>query len=157
MGYRSEVAYRIVFTNKQVLNEFVALVMMKGGFEVEALRECEVEILDNGREECYVNYYAQDVKWYDSYPQVAAHTWLYNYAVERFEDDCAYSFIRIGEDSGDIEEEEGGSDDLIDYVRDDFYVTRSIELPFSYDYEPVGDNLRVIEEALQKLDLSVKE
>lgn len=157
MGYRSEVAYRIVFKDKEVLNEFIALVMMKGGLEAQALRECEIEVLDNGRDECYVNFYAQDVKWYESFPDVAAHTWLYEYAVERFEDDSAYFFIRIGENSDDIEESEGGSDDFIDYVRDDFYVTRSIELPFSHDYEPVGDNLRVIEEAVQKLDLSVKE
>ena len=33
MGYRSEVAYRIVFSNKQVLNEFIALAMMKGEHE----------------------------------------------------------------------------------------------------------------------------
>ena len=145
MGYRSEVAYRIVFTNKQVLNEFIALVMMKGNEERKALSECEIEVQDNGRAECFVNFYAQDVKWYESYPDVQAHTWLYKYAVERFEDDCAYQYLRIGEDRDDIEEEEGGSDDWIDFVRDDFYITRGMELPFSCGYEPVGDNLRVIE------------
>ncbi len=82
MGYRSEVAYRIVFKDKQVLNEFIALVMMKGGLEAQALRECEVETLDNGRDECFVNFYAQDVKWYPSFPDVQAHTWLYEYAVD---------------------------------------------------------------------------
>ena len=145
MGYRSEVAYRIVFSNKQVLNEFIALVMMKGNEERKALSECEIEVQDNGRAECFVNFYAQDVKWYTSYVDVAAHTWLYEFAVERFPDDCAYHYIRVGEESGDIEDEEGGSDDFIDEVRDSFYPVTTLELPFSHAYEPVGDNLRVIE------------
>ena len=148
MGYRSEVAYRIVFKDKQVLNEFIALVMMKGGHEKQSLSECEIEVVEptTGHSGLFcVNFYAQDVKWYTSYVDVAAHTWLYEFAVERFPDDCAYHYIRIGEESGDIEDEELGSDDWIDFVRDSFYPVTTIELPFSCGYEPVGDNLRVIE------------
>ena len=145
MGYRSEVAYRIVFSEKKVLNEFIALVMMKGNEERKALSECEIEVQDNGRAECFVNFYAQDVKWYPSYPDVAAHTWLYEYAIERFPDGSAYAFMRIGEDRDDIVEEDNGCDDLIDYVRDEFYIVRSMELPFSHEYLAVGDDLRVIE------------
>ena len=50
-----------------------------------------------------------------------------------------------GDEAGDIEDEELGSDDWIDFVRDSFYPVTTIELPFSCGYEPVGDNLRVIE------------
>ena len=144
MGYRSDVAYRIGFTNKEVLSQFIALVMMKGGLEAQALKECEIEFQDNGRDECFVNFFQSDVKWYDNYSDVKAHTWLYTFAVERFPDDCAYKFIRVGEDTSDVEDEEDGSDDVIDDVRDGFYVVSSIELPFQHEYEPVGDALGVI-------------
>ena len=140
MGYRSEVAYVIAFTSKEVLTEFIALVMLKGGEYREALSECQIEIPDNGTSECFVNFYTRDVKWYGSFPDVQAHTWLYKYAVERFPDDASYKFLRIGEDEGDIEEE--CEDSVID-LNDNFYTYTSMELPFAHDYEPVGDRLGV--------------
>jgi hypothetical protein len=140
MGYRSEVAYRIGFTNKEVLSEFIALVMLKGGEFRKALSECEIKIQDNGRDECFVNFWACDVKWYDDYPQVKAHTWLYKYAVERFPDDASYKFLRIGEEQGDIEDD--CEDSVID-LQDDFYPTQGMEIPFAHDYEPIGDRLGV--------------
>jgi hypothetical protein len=143
MGYRSEVAYRIVFRNKKVLNEFISLVMLKGGDEVIALKECDIELPDNGRAECYVNFWASDVKWYESYTDVQAHTWLYTYAIERFPEDCAYQFIRVGEEEGDVENEHGGVGDMMDWAWEGFYTMTTIEIPFSYD-KGVGDALAVI-------------
>jgi hypothetical protein len=143
MGYHSEVAYVIGFNTKEVLSEFIALVMLKGGEYRKALSECEIKIQDNGRPECYVNFYARDVKWYGSFPDVQAHTWLYKYAVERFPEECAYKFIRIGEESGDIEED---IDDDVMNLNDDFYTYTSIEIPFAHDYTPIGDNLRTLDD-----------
>lgn len=149
MGYRSKVAYRIAFSNKQVLNEFIALAMMKGELERKALSECEIDVAqDNGvNQYCYVNFFAQDVKWYESYPSVQAHTWLYEFAIERFPNDCAYKFIRLGEDTKDVEEEVNGENDLLfDDLNDDMRLTVDMDLPFSWDFEPVGDNLGLIQE-----------
>ena len=144
MGYRSEVAYVIAFEDKPTLNEFISLVMLKGGAEAEALKECQIEVSE-GAFSCYrINFYAGDVKWYDSYPEVEAHTWLYQYAVERFEDNCAYRFLRIGEEQADIEDEHSDPSDKFDLYQD-FYTRSTMEIPFDHRYEPVGDALRVIE------------
>ena len=144
MGYRSEVAYVIAFEDKPTLNEFISLVMLKGGREAEALKECQIEVSE-GAFSCYrINFYADDVKWYDSYPEVEAHTWLYQYAVERFEDKCAYRFLRIGEEQGDIEDEHSDPSDKFDLYQD-FFSRAIMEIPFEPNYKPVGDALRVIE------------
>ena len=97
MGYRSDVAYRIMFKNKTVLNEFIALVMVKGGYVVQALKECEIE--KGYGDTYYVNFFQADTKWYDSFPEVQGHEELYKFAVERFPDDAGYKIIRIGEDA----------------------------------------------------------
>jgi hypothetical protein len=144
MGYRSEVAYVIAFEDKATLNEFISLVMLKGGREAEALKECQLDVAE-GVFSCYrINFYADSVKWYDSYPDVEAHTWLYTYAVERFGDKCAYRFLRVGEEQNDIEDEHSDPSDKFDLYLD-FYTRTSIEVPFSVGYEPVGDALRVLE------------
>jgi hypothetical protein len=142
MGYRSEVAYVIGFNNKEVLSEFIALVMLKGGEFRKALSECEIKIQDNGSEECFINFYQREVKWYDSFPDVQAHTWLYKYAVERFPDDASYKFLRIGEEQGDIEDD--CEDSVID-LSGDFFTYTSMEIPFAHDYEPIGDKLGLLE------------
>lgn len=143
MGYRSEVAYRIGFINKEVLNEYIALVMLKGEEFRKALSECEIRIQDNGREECFINFWVCDVKWYDSYPEVQAHTWLYNYAVERFSEGASYKFLRVGEETGDIEDD--CEDSVVD-LQSDFYPTQGMEIPFAHDYEPIGDKLSLFEQ-----------
>lgn len=143
MGYRSQVAYRIVFRNKKILNEFIALVMAVGGDKLGALKECQIEVQDNDRPECYVNYYAEDVKWYEGYREVQAHTRLYEYAAERFPDDADYRFIRTGEDSND-NQEDGSYNGMDDYLQD-FYISRIIDTPFDTQYEPVGDTLRILD------------
>ena len=144
MGYRSEVAYVIAFEDKPTLNEFISLVMLKGGLYADALKECQIEVSE-GAFSCYrINFYADSVKWYDSYPDVEAHTWLYQYAVDRFEDKCAYRFLRVGEEQNDIEDEHSDPSDRFDLYQD-FYTHTSIEVPFSIGYEPIGDELRVVE------------
>jgi len=138
MGYRSDVAYSIHFENKDTLNQFIALVMVKGGEEVKALKECQIEC--NEISEVFkVNFTAYDVKWYESYPDVQSHTWLMEFAVERFPEHCGYEFVRIGEESNDIEEQQGGMMDNFNYR---IYVRRVLELDFSGD--AIGDALAII-------------
>jgi hypothetical protein len=142
MGYRSEVAYRIGFRDKKILNEFIAKVMVLGGAECEALRECSIE--EDG-DTWFINFYASDVKWYEGYKEVDGHTHLYNLAIEWYPDDCAYQFLRVGESDDDSECENDGADDILDSVWDDFRIIRYIETPFSISYEPIGDKLGLIE------------
>ena len=142
MGYRSEVAYRIGVRNKQILNEFIAKVMVLGGAELNALKECSIE--EDG-DHWFVNFYASDVKWYDGYTDVDGHTKLYNLAVEWYPEDCAYQFLRIGESDDDSQSDTDGADDLTDCVWDDFRIIRYIETPFSSQYEAIGDKLGLVE------------
>ena len=144
MGYRSEVSYRIGFRNTKTLNEFIAKVMVLGGAECDALRKCEIDTGGDGT--MFVNFYANDVKWYDGYTDVDGHTKLYNLAVEWYPDDCAYQFLRVGESDDDSQCENDGADDVLDYVWDDFRIVRYIETPFSSNYEPIGDKLGLIED-----------
>jgi hypothetical protein len=142
MGYRSEVSYRIGFRNKTILNEFIAKVMVLGGHECEALRECSIE--EDG-DTWFVNFYASDVKWYEGYKDVDGHTHLYNLAVEWYPEDCAYQFLRVGESDDDSQSDTDGAGDISDCVWDDFRIIRYIETPFSISYEPIGDKLGIIE------------
>jgi hypothetical protein len=142
MGYRSEVSYRIGFRNKTILNEFIAKVMVLGGHECEALKECSIE--EDG-DTWFVNFYASDVKWYEGYKDVDGHTHLYNLAVEWYPEDCAYQFLRVGESDDDSQSDTDGADDITDCVWDDFRIIRYIETPFSISYEPIGDKLGLIE------------
>ena len=142
MGYRSEVSYRIGFRNKTILNEFIAKVMVLGGHECEALKECSIE--EDG-DTWFVNFYASDVKWYEGYKDVDGHTHLYNLAVEWYPEDCAYQFLRVGESDDDSQSDTDGADDITDCVWDDFRIIRYIETPFGISYEPIGDKLGIIE------------
>lgn len=146
MGYRSQVAYVISFDDKQTLNEFIAKVMVLGGHVCNALKECQIEV-EEGMLNCYrINFFQTDVKWYPSYPDVEGHTQLRVLAEEWYSGKSASRFIRIGEEHGDIEEEcEGDSADLYD----DFYVYTNVELPFDRDYEPIGDNLGIIDDGVK--------
>ena len=144
MGYRSEVAYQIVLKDKKLLNEFIAKVMVLGGNVCEALKECEV--IANEVEECTINFYAEDVKWYEGYPIVDGHNKLRDLAFEWYGvDDVGVNYIRIGEEVEDIEEIYEG--ELADWT--DLRVHRSIDMGFDRYYKPVGDNLRIFDDGIK--------
>lgn len=144
MGYRSDVAYTIHFRTPRVLNEFIALVMVQGGEALKALQECDIET-ETRSGVLKVNFYIEDVKWYDSYKDVQAHMGLLKFAVERAPTDCAFNFIRVGEEQNDIEQNTGGNTDEFD-VYTEFYTYSRITVPFSTAYQPVGDSLSIIED-----------
>ena len=115
MGYRSEVAYAIRFGSKADMDTFVGVQLVKKDEHInEALKELEVT---EDMDEFVLFFHADDVKWYPDYPDVGAHTRLYHEAVDMFDDAC-YLFLRCGEQSDDIEEDEGGKDGwaLYDYI-----------------------------------------
>lgn len=142
MGYRSQVAYRIRFDDSQTLGLFINHVIgSEDTHMIDALMECEVCFVEN-----MVNFHAYDVKWYESYEDVQGHTRLYelcNKEETQFYEKCGYSFIRVGEEQGDIQDESGGEDPPYD----DFYTSTSIEVPFDTNYTPYGDILKKLKES----------
>ena len=131
MGYRSDVAYTIRFTTddtraKQSFYTFLAEAKSNAAtaacFNEPAWSEFQV---DEAR--FRINFYAEDVKWYESFPDVACHEALINLADEWVNDEdnnsgIAYKFVRIGENEDDNETREGGDADY-DWVQ----VCRSID------------------------------
>lgn len=119
MGYRSEVAYVIKFKDTEDREAFInLLIVAKDEHTTQALKEL------SKLEDDKLFFHATDVKWYDSYPDVKAHTQIYLQALELFEG-AGYRYVRIGEELEDIEiEEDGDYDDLWDYTS----VNRSIDV-----------------------------
>jgi hypothetical protein len=125
MGYRSEVAYVIRFKDKAMRELFVSLQRAKADHHInEALNEL-AEI-----EDCLLGYHADHVKWYEGYEGVKAHETLLSDSIDMFnqdEDIVGWRFVRLGEESDDnIQEENGNSDELYEYV--DWY--RGMNLSF---------------------------
>lgn len=137
MGYRSQVAYVIAFDeDSQAMGKFINYVMGSGDEHmIEALKECEVDFESNR-----INFYQSDVKWYESYEDVKGHTRLYELVTDEetpFYPHAHSRFIRIGEESGDIEENDYGDDPPWDA----FYPVTTIELPFSHSFKAYGEVL----------------
>ena len=66
MGYRSTIAYTIRF--KEVGKMVIFMTEAKSKGLQQALDECEIN-----EDKFQINFYAENVKWYDSYPDVIVH------------------------------------------------------------------------------------
>lgn len=123
MGYRSDVAYKISFHNKDQWNVF--LLEAKSKPETRACFEDEDLTVDYEHHE--LRFLAQAVKWYDDYPDVKCHSKLmdlcdeYNDRNDPVEYAVSYIFRRIGEDEDDCESRTGGDPDW-----DDVYLSRQL-------------------------------
>lgn len=130
MGYRSDVAYTIRFVheddtnNKQSFYTFLAEAKANAAtalcFSEHGWAEFQIDEA-NFR----INFFAEGVKWYESYADVQCHEALLSLANEWDEDEdnhahIAYQFVRIGEESDDIEDKRSESAD--DWI----YLERSI-------------------------------
>lgn len=93
MGYRSDVAYVIKFDDIQTRDAYVTLMLAHDDPEVrKAIEECEY---DDARDPI-ITFRTNDVKWYESFPEVQAHTFIYENAHEL--EMGSYRFIALGED-----------------------------------------------------------
>ena len=113
MGYRSDVAYVIKFDDIQTRDAYVTLMLANSDPEVrKAIEECEY---DHGRDPI-ITFKAEGIKWYPSYPDVQAHTFIYENAHEL--EMGSYRFLSIGEDGAEDCETETLHDghDLYDYI-----------------------------------------
>jgi hypothetical protein len=128
MGYRSEVAYVIRFANREMRQTFINIQRAKADKHInEALDEL-IEV-----EDCLLGYHADHVKWYEGYEGVEAHHTLMKDSIDLFNEDediVGWRFVRLGEESDDnIQEENGNSDDLYEYV--DWH--KSMSLSFEHN------------------------
>lgn len=122
MGYRSDVAYTIRFDTEEAYRLFILEAKAKdlgGCFSNDDSFWDEAEC-DDAR--WRIDFKAENVKWYESYPDVAMHEKLIEQARAWCNDDdhisvnsntsryrLGWSFVRIGEDNNDVTEEYGGT------------------------------------------------
>ena len=124
MGYRSQVAYTIRFVNDHDTNNeqsFYTFLM-----EAKANPNCQIALaeVDIDYKRKRFNFSANDVKWYESYPDVMSHTalfdqaksWVQQYFEGKLNCTMGAIFIRVGEDSSDVEELAEGEYDW-DWIR----------------------------------------
>lgn len=113
MGYRSDVAYVIKFDDIQTRDAYVTLMLAHDDPEVrKAIEECEY---DEERDPI-ITFKADDVKWFDSYPDVIAHKFIYTNALNL--EMGSYRFVGVGEDGVEMEDHETLHDghDLYEYI-----------------------------------------
>jgi hypothetical protein len=136
MGYRSEVAYGIKVDDivwnddateeeKNLSADGIFLLMLTEMQGDEVAKKCfdstnDInDYLTIDKEARTIKFYADSVKWYDSYEDVKCHERLYEMMVEYaelydskqgMENPVSCSFIRIGEEIEDIEESGSGYD-----------------------------------------------
>jgi hypothetical protein len=146
MGYRSDVGYKIKFDNwiewkpdipvearqslipKDLFNTFLAEAKVKE--ETKRCFDDDDGVFKIDVENLAITFFAESVKWYESYSDVQCHEALLDLANEwiaQHQDDdrliyspVRWGFVRIGEESDDIEEK--NNNDGYDLV----YLTRGI-------------------------------
>jgi hypothetical protein len=128
MGYRSDVGLGIVFENDEKLLEFALKVV---AVQPITVREALLEYSRSTGGDGFIFAGFEDVKWYDSYPDVDSHTALFDQArawvdqtLEQ-QTHCSIGaiFTRIGESTDDVEEIAVG-----DYEWEWIQVHRSLEI-----------------------------
>ena len=137
MGYRSDVAYKITFHNKDQWNVFLIEAKSKPETRLCFEDEC-LTVVHNEQE---LRFHAEGVKWYSDYEDVKCHLNLFELCDEYLERQeknfvdgesrsstppvVSYLFKRVGESEDDAEELSGGDPDwgwieLIRYIRVDW-------------------------------------
>jgi hypothetical protein len=148
MGYRSDVAYgvRVDEVNlgenateeeKNLSADGIFLLMLTEMQQDEVAGKCfdstyDInEHLTVNKQNRTIAFYEDGVKWYESYADVKAHERLYEiaeeyaeqYGSETMNNPVSCAFIRIGEETDDVEERGGGYDPW-----NIMYVSRGIEM-----------------------------
>lgn len=130
MGYRSEVSYIISFEKMEDRETYINLVLAKKDEHLtKALDECHIPKTDPT-----IFFHTTDYKWYESYPEVRAHTSLYQEARGMFGDAVDYKFVRVGEEDDDIEADSTYGD-LLENV--EIYPRTTIETPYNTNYRDI--------------------
>lgn len=123
MGYRSDVAYVIKFDDIQTRDAYVTLMLAHNNPHVrQAITECDY---DNGHDPV-ITFKCDGVKWYDTFDDVQAHTFIYRNAHDLRMG--SYRFLALGEDGAEDFDEELNNDahNLYDYI----YAVHSLHTDF---------------------------
>jgi len=123
MGYRSDVAYVIKFKTIEERDAYVTYMSAKND---EHIKQALTEVDFSDKEDPIITFKAENVKWYNGYPSVEAHKFIYSHAHEL--EAASFRFIAVGEDGKEEYEEEEieGIDNLYEYV----YSIHRIETSF---------------------------
>jgi len=125
MGYRSTVAYTIRFIPKhspdtddieeerKAKSSFYLLLAEAKANVNTALCFSDTDCLEVDEENLQIRFFAEEVKWYESYPDVACHEALIELSKSWADDDTSNPYIggafaRVGEDTNDNVEEVWG-------------------------------------------------
>jgi hypothetical protein len=129
MGYRSDVAYTIRFTDDHDTNNEQSFYTFL--LEAKANPECQIALaeVEIDHKKQMFTFSATDVKWYETYPDVGSHMalvilaeeWANQVSEGKLNCKIGSMFLRIGEEAKDIEERFCG-----DYEHDWMSVSRSI-------------------------------
>lgn len=129
MGYRSDVAYTIRFTDDHDTNNEQSFYTFL--LEAKANPKCQIAIaeVEIDHKKKAFTFVAESVKWYDNYPDVMSHMTLLHQAedwakqVSEGKLACTIGsmFVCIGEEANDIEERFNG-----DYEHEWMSVSRQI-------------------------------
>ena len=113
MGYRSDVAYIIMFETIEQRDTYANSILARGPDDAlhMALLECDYERKDLPA----ITFHATDVKWYPTYPDVQAHTRLYEDASAVIPT-AEYRCIELGEDGKEEVYDTSNSGDLYQYI-----------------------------------------
>lgn len=123
MGYRSDVKILLKCDTEEQMTAFAVAQRMSGDKErVRIFSQKDSTDWGTGEQigETMIWHY-QDIKWYDGYPFIVSWTKLFR-EIEDLRDEngeCigGWAFARIGEESGDIETDCGGTvDSPWDYI-----------------------------------------
>jgi hypothetical protein len=120
MGYRSDVAYAIQFKDANERATFRDVMLHKNdAWITQAINETR------DYEEQFIVFKIDDVKWYESYPDVASHYRLMSEAEDVFE--ASFRFLSVGEDGAE-EYRAGGNDG--DELYDMIHATHQLHTTF---------------------------
>lgn len=111
MGYRSDVAYVIKFKDNDQRDAFVGLMLAKND---EHITTAINEVSHDQADDPIITFRCNDVKWYETYPDVVAHHTLMEDASELYQ--ALYRFIAIGEDGAEDFRAEDDNGELYDYI-----------------------------------------
>ena len=130
MGYRSDVAYSIRWDSDDVQKHrdsfYTFLAEAKANPATSPCFTMEDFSVTVNEEKFRIDFHVGDVKWYESYTEVIAHTELLKMVMEYHNDTpphpVEYKFVRVGEQLDDVDEQSTAN-----YDWDTPYIVRHIE------------------------------
>lgn len=132
MGYRSDVAYAIRFKTKEHRIRFMAAQALDPEIDLK-----DFNLIDD--KTILLSY--DEVKWYDEDDWVKAHRRLLEDAKEQ---GCAWTFCRVGEEIGDIDQygDDGKDDEGNDMDAPDIISpSQSLYIETEGELYPIGEQL----------------